>query len=129
MQQSFITNEPWLYQNEIEDWGGQPIDFLVVAEFGWEAYPGVGSLSVRPDVIEEEADCLEVLVPRIQQAAVEFAQDPSDSGSDAINRGVHASDGFDTVAESRPTAMGCVGDEGEKLLSAWPRWSCWKLRS
>ena len=79
VQQNFITNEPWLYQNEIEDWGGQPIDFLVVAEFGWEAYPGVGSLSVRPEVIEEEADCLEVLVPRIQQAAVEFAQDPSEA--------------------------------------------------
>lgn len=77
VQQNFITNEPWLYANEIEDWGGQPIDFLVMAEFGWEAYPGVGSLSVRPELLVEEADCLEVLVPRIQQAAVDFANDPS----------------------------------------------------
>ena len=79
VQQNFITNEPWLYQNEIEDWGGQPIDFLVMSESGWEAYPGVGSLSVRPEVLEEEADCLEVLVPRIQQAAVDFANDPSEA--------------------------------------------------
>ena len=87
VQQNFITNEPWLYENEIEDWGGQPIDFLVVAEFGWEAYPGVGSLSVRPDVLEEEADCLEVLVPRIQQAAVEFANDPSEAMQSIVEYG------------------------------------------
>ena len=87
VQQNFITNEPWLYENEIEDWGGQPIDFLVVAEFGWEAYPGVGSLSVRPDVLEEEADCLEVLVPRIQQAAVDFANDPSEAMQSIVEYG------------------------------------------
>ena len=87
VQQNFITNEPWLYQNEIEDWGGQPIDFLVMAEFGWEAYPGVGSLSVRPEVLEEEADCLAVLVPRIQQAAVEFANDPSEAMQSIVEFG------------------------------------------
>ena len=87
VQQNFITNEPWLYQNEIEDWGGQPIDFLVMAEYGWIAYPGVGSLSVRPEVLEEEADCLEVLVPRIQQAAVEFANDPSEAMQSIVEFG------------------------------------------
>ena len=87
VQQNFITNEPWLYQNEIEDWGGQPIEFLVMAEHGWDAYPGVGSLSVRPDVLEEEADCLEILVPRIQQAAVEFANDPSEAMQSIVEFG------------------------------------------
>ena len=87
VQQNFITNEPWLYQNEIEDWGGQPIDFLVMAEYGWDAYPGVGSLSVRPEVLEDEADCLAVLVPRIQQAAVEFANDPSEAMQSIVEFG------------------------------------------
>jgi hypothetical protein len=76
IQQNFVTNEPFLYENLIEDWGGQPIDFFMIADFGWEAYPGVGSLSARPEVIEEEADCLALLVPMLQQAAVDFAADP-----------------------------------------------------
>jgi hypothetical protein len=87
VQQNFITNEPWLYQNEIEDWGGRPIEFLVMAEHGWDTYPGVGSLSVRPDVLEEEADCLEVLVPMIQQAAVDFASDPSEAMQSIVEFG------------------------------------------
>ena len=87
VQQNFITNEPWLYQHEIEDWGGRPIEFLVMAEYGWDAYPGVGSLSVRPEVLEEEADCLAVLVPRIQQAAVEFANDPREAMQSIVEFG------------------------------------------
>jgi hypothetical protein len=75
VQQNFVTNEPYMYENVIEDWGGRPISYLLAADFGWEAYPGVGSLSVRPEVLEEEADCLAVLVPMIQQAAVDFTND------------------------------------------------------
>ena len=87
VQQNFITNEPWLYENVIEDWGGRPIEFLLMADFGWDAYPGVGSLSVRPDVLEEEADCLEVLVPMIQRAAVEFANDPTEAMQTTVEVG------------------------------------------
>lgn len=79
VQQNFVTNEPWLYENEIEDWGGAPIDYFLMADYGWNPYPGVGSLAVRPEVLEEEADCLEVLVPMIQQAAVDFASDPTEA--------------------------------------------------
>ena len=75
VQQNFVTNEPYIYENVMEDWGGKPIDFMRAADFGWEAYPGVGSLSVRPEVLEAEADCLAVLVPMIQQAAVDFTND------------------------------------------------------
>jgi hypothetical protein len=74
VQQGFVTVDPPYYENVLEQWK-KPIDYLLVHDSGLEDYPQV--ISARPDVVEQEADCLEVLVPRIQQAQVDWVEDPT----------------------------------------------------
>lgn len=73
VQQGFVTSEPYNYENEYEEWD-KPVDFLLIDDAGFEIYPQ--ALSVRADALEEEADCLEVLVPMIQQAQIDYMEDP-----------------------------------------------------
>lgn len=74
VQQGFVTVDPPYYENVLEEWK-KPIDYLLVHDSGLEDYPQV--LSARPDVVEEKADCLKLLVPMIQQAQVDWANDPA----------------------------------------------------
>lgn len=72
-QQSFASNEPYKYENDIAEWG-KPVEYLLVHEAGYEVYPS--SISVKPELIEEEAACLEAVVPLMQQAQVVYIEDP-----------------------------------------------------
>ncbi len=73
VQQGFATNEPWRYENEIESWL-KPVDFLLIHDAD---FPNSQSaLSVRPESIEEDRECLEKLVPMFQQATLDYLADP-----------------------------------------------------
>lgn len=71
-QQGFAA-DPYLYERLVEDWG-RPVRFQLVDETGWRPYAGV--VAATAEVIEEQGDCLEDLVPMLQAAMVAFAQDP-----------------------------------------------------
>ena len=73
VQQGFATNEPYRYQHEIEDWM-KPVDFLLIHDSGHEIYQS--ALSVKPETIENDSDCLELLVPMFQQALVDYTENP-----------------------------------------------------
>lgn len=73
VQQGYVTNEPYEYNEKIEAWPGE-VDYLMLHEEGYDIYQQ--SLTARPDVIEEEADCLEVLVPMLQQSTIDYFADP-----------------------------------------------------
>lgn len=72
-QQGFASAEPYIYENEVEDWGN-PVEFELVHDVGFEVY--AGSLSVREDRLEELSGCLEELVPVMQQANLDFLESP-----------------------------------------------------
>lgn len=72
-QQGFASNEPYKYENDIEEWG-KPVEYLLIHDAGYEIYPS--SLAVRPERIDEEAECLEAVVPIMQQAQVDYMADP-----------------------------------------------------
>ncbi|HET6954639.1 MAG TPA: hypothetical protein VFI47_30020 [Acidimicrobiales bacterium] len=72
-QQGFASNEPYKYENDIEEWG-KPVDYLLIHDAGFEIYPS--SLAVRPERIAEEAECLAGVVPLMQQAQVDYMADP-----------------------------------------------------
>jgi ABC-type nitrate/sulfonate/bicarbonate transport system substrate-binding protein len=74
VQQGFVTHDPTYYEELLEEWK-KPIGSLLVHDSGLEDYPQV--LSARPDVIEGKADCLKLLVPQIQQAQVDWMEDPA----------------------------------------------------
>lgn len=74
LQQGFATAEPYIYENEISEWG-RPIDYQLLSEIGYSIYPE--PLAVRADAVEEYGDCLAKLVPIMQQSQLDFLEDPS----------------------------------------------------
>ena len=73
-QQGFASAEPFTYEFVFEDWM-KPVAFELLHDAGFEVYSQ--TLSVRPDHLEELAPCLELFVPIVQQAQVDFAMDPA----------------------------------------------------
>lgn len=91
-QQGFATNEVYKYENEIgwKDGAPAPVDFYTVADLGFDNY--AATMAVRADRVEEFAPCLEVLVPALQQAWVDFLADPTPV-TDAL---IGVNDAYDT---------------------------------
>ncbi|GAA1726539.1 hypothetical protein [Microbacterium paludicola] len=73
LQQGFATAEPYIYENEIPEWG-KPVGYQLLSEIGWSVYPE--PLAVRPEAIEEHGDCLEKLIPIMQQSQLDFLEEP-----------------------------------------------------
>jgi hypothetical protein len=66
--------------NELRDFENsrgweKPIDYVYVSDLGFDYYPS--ALSVPADKLEEVAPCLELFVPLVQQATVDYAADPA----------------------------------------------------
>lgn len=73
VQQGFVTSEPHNYEHEYEDWG-KPVDFMLIDDAGFHIYPQ--TMAARPDVIEDRRECLEVVVPMLQQSMIDYLEDP-----------------------------------------------------
>ena len=75
-QQGFATNEIYKYENDIDWKDGAPADvsFYTVGELGFENYPAaITMLKSRADELDS---CLTELVPMMQQAWIDFLNDP-----------------------------------------------------
>ncbi|HWR84927.1 MAG TPA: ABC transporter substrate-binding protein, partial [Rhodoglobus sp.] len=68
-QQGFASAEPYVYENEVPEWG-KPVDYELINDAGFPKYAAM--MSVRPDDVEEYADCLTELVPVLQQAEIDY---------------------------------------------------------
>jgi hypothetical protein len=97
-QQGFATNEVYKYENEIEwkDGAPAPVDFFTVADIGFDNYPA--AITMMRDKAEELSDCLKVLVPVMQQAWVDYLNDPKPI-TDAMIEINQVHDGFWTLSE------------------------------
>ncbi|MDQ3311903.1 MAG: ABC transporter substrate-binding protein [Actinomycetota bacterium] len=73
-QQGFGSAEPFKYENEFSEWG-KPVKFEYINDAGWENYGE--SIATRPENIEEYGECFSALVPLIQQASVDYVNDPA----------------------------------------------------
>jgi hypothetical protein len=74
VQQGFLTNEPFAYENELPAWD-KKVAWLLVADAGYPVYPE--TLTIRPDRERAESACLKRLVPIIQRSAVGYLADPA----------------------------------------------------
>jgi hypothetical protein len=91
VQQEFVTQAPYVYEHELEEWG-RPVDYFLVAdETGFANYES--ALAATPDTYENEADCLERLVPLIQQASIDYIEEPGPVNG-AILQTLEELDGF-----------------------------------
>lgn len=75
-QQGFASAEPYIYENEVENWE-KPIDFQLVHDAGWQPYSQ--PLALRLADYEELTPCLERFVPMVQQAQVDYIQAPEET--------------------------------------------------
>jgi len=73
-QQGFASAEPYIYENEVTDWG-KPVEYALVSDEGWDPY--TSAVSVRTEELEDLSGCLTELVPVLQQASADFYADPS----------------------------------------------------
>ena len=72
-QQGFASAEPYIYENEVADWG-KPVDYQLINDLGYPIY--YGPISVRSEDVAAQSDCLKALIPVMQQAEVDFYADP-----------------------------------------------------
>jgi hypothetical protein len=77
-QQGFGSAEPYIYENEVADWG-KPIAYAYINDAGWENY--AESIAIKADRLEENRDCLTALVPIIQQSTVDYVSDPAETNA------------------------------------------------
>ncbi|MDQ1128940.1 hypothetical protein [Microbacterium sp. SORGH_AS_0888] len=73
LQQGFATAEPYIYENEISQWG-KPVGYQLLSELGYNIYPE--PLAVRKADVTDKADCLKKLVPIMQQSQIDFLNAP-----------------------------------------------------
>jgi hypothetical protein len=76
-QQGFATNEVFKYENQIAWKDGAPADvsFYTVGELGFDNYPA--AITMLQSRAEELDACLTLLVPKMQQAWIDFYNDPT----------------------------------------------------
>jgi len=77
-QQGFASAEPYIYENEVPEWG-KPVKYQLINDAGYPKYAAV--MSVKPENITEFADCLTALVPVLQQATVDYYAAPDSTNT------------------------------------------------
>ncbi len=77
-QQGFASAEPYVYLNEVPEWG-KPVAYQLIHDTGYEIYSQ--AISARAEAIDELSPCLELLVPIMQQAQVDYVTDPSETNA------------------------------------------------
>ena len=118
-QQGFASAEPYIYENEVEDWG-KPVAFQLIHDAGWEIY--AGAMSVRTDRLEELSPCLEKLVPIMQQAEVDYYTDSAATNQlildlvEQYDTGWVYSEGVATFSEEQQKKLGLVGNAGNAMI-------------
>lgn len=73
-QQGFGSAEPYLYEHVYPDWL-KPVKYQYINDIGWGNY--AESIATKPENVTKYADCFKLLVPIIQQASVDFINDPA----------------------------------------------------
>lgn len=73
-QQGFASAEPYNYENVFEEWM-KPVAYELIHDAGFQVYSQ--AIAIRADELETLSPCLEQVVPIMQQAAVDYANDPA----------------------------------------------------
>jgi hypothetical protein len=108
VQQGFLTNEPYAYENELPAWD-KKVSWLLVADAGYPVYPE--TLTVRADKESANAACLRKLVPIIQRSAAGYLADPK-ATNDLIVKLTEDFDAYPYSAERAAYAVRAMKDNG-----------------
>jgi len=114
VQQGYVTNEPYLYEHELDQWHGQ-IKYQLISDTGYPNYTRA-TLAVRAADKTRLAPCLRRLVPIVQRAIGDYVAHPQATNQlllrldKAYQSGLRLSPGL--LAYGRRTMLkeGIVGD-------------------
>jgi hypothetical protein len=73
VQQGYLTNEVFAYEQELPQWH-RPVRWQLISDTGYPLYPE--TLTIRPDRKAELAPCLAKLVPILQRSTADYLADP-----------------------------------------------------
>lgn len=111
-QQGFATNEIYKYENDVawKDGGPADVSFFTVGDLGFENYPA--AITMLQSRVDELDSCLTELVPVMQQAWVDFLNDPKPI-TDAMIGINETHDGFWSLSEGLNEAgMALIESDG-----------------
>ena len=118
-QQGFASAEPYIYEFETPEYA-KPVQYELIHDMGFEIYSQ--PLAVRPERIEEDRQCLELLVPIVQQAAVDYLNDGAQTNEIIVAVNGIYDDGwvynageadFSNAEQGR---LGLIGNGGDSTL-------------
>jgi hypothetical protein len=110
LNQGFSTSEVYKFANG-NNWE-KPIDFVSLFDLGYTVYTGM--LSVSKNRLEELSPCFEKVVPIMQQAAIDFANDPAEVIETvvAFNEGNFSAPWWNTSLELSTWASNALVEQG-----------------
>jgi hypothetical protein len=118
-QQGFASAEPYIYQNEIKEWG-KPVKFQLIHDTGYPIYSQ--AISVRAGDLQTLSPCLKKLVPIMQQATVDYVKSPAKTNAiilelvQKFNNGWVYSQGVADYAVKTMLDLGLVGNGPDSTL-------------
>lgn len=116
----FATAEPYLYEVEVADEWGRPVEVELIHDAGFPEY--FQALAVRAEDVEAQAPCLEQLVPILQQAQVDYVTDPAATNArivelvEAYNTGWIYTEGAAQFSIDTQIELGIVGNGEDDTL-------------
>ncbi|MCU1638190.1 MAG: nitrate transporter substrate-binding protein [Microbacteriaceae bacterium] len=72
-QQGYATNEPYVYDNIVTDWG-KPLSYELLSDTGWDVASGY---AIRTSDLDSMSECLTELVPIFQQSTIDYFAEPA----------------------------------------------------
>lgn len=99
-QQGFANSEPYRFENEVESWN-RPVDYELVRDVGYDTYGA--NLSIRPDHLDEMSDCLEKLVPMVQETGKNYVESP-EATNDLVTEWVNSDNSFNPYTPEQAAA-------------------------
>ena len=115
----FATAEPYIYEVEVPEWG-KPVRTQLIHDTGFEEY--FQALGVRAADAVDRADCLREVVPIVQQAHVDFLNNPDPTNQlilelvDTYDTGWIYTQGVADFAVSTMLELGIMGNGDNDTL-------------
>jgi len=116
-QQGFGSAEPYLYENELTDWG-KPVKYEYINDAGWENY--AESIATKPENIDALSACFTKLVPIIQQASIDYMADPARTNAIILDAVASFGEDFGWTYSDGAAAYGVATMQKDGLVANGP---------
>jgi hypothetical protein len=119
-EQAYATSAPYIYQNDVPEWNGKPVAYELIHDTGFPIY--AQALAIKPDNKDSLDACLKKLVPIVQQAQVDYMNDPAATNEKIVstvadfNNGWEYNEGIAEAADTQMRELGIVSNGENSTL-------------